>query len=109
MTQTAKREGLQHGLSRFYVRPHADKMVPRREVFALLRWYHESIVEPNRGIAGLIRRAWWRLTRQHHKLLSPWRQLEIRAQQMAAMEAAEGAASEKAGANGGVGPLIEMP
>lgn len=74
----------------WYTLPEAEHIARRREVWGLLRWYHHTWVVPNRGVRGVLRRIWWRLTGQRRKLLSPWEQLDLAiAAQLAATQAAQ--------------------
>lgn len=73
----------------WYVSPDCDQVARRHQVWGLLGWYHRAVVAPQLGIRGALRRLWWRLSGQRHRILSPWEQLEARAAAIAAMRAAE--------------------
>lgn len=73
----------------WYTAPRAGEVARRSEVWGLLGWYHRNVVAPQLGIRGALRRLWWRLSGQRHRILSPWEQLEARAAAIAAMRAAE--------------------
>src|SRR5690606_6561504 len=92
----------------WYTAPRAGEVARRSEVWGLLRWYHETWVQPHRGVRGMIRRMWWRLTRQHQRLLSPWEQLDARMAVLAERRAAdleeEARQLEAARSNGAVAP-----
>lgn len=62
----------------------ADSVARRHEVWALLGWYHQTVVEPQIGFLGAFRRLWWLLTGQHHRLLSPWKAIEERVMEIKA-------------------------
>lgn len=84
----------------------------RSEVWGLLGWYHSTIVEPQLGFPGFLRRLWWRFTGQKTRLLSPWMQIRARqwAMAMAAQQQAElatRAEQERIAAAQGAGGLAE--
>lgn len=55
----------------------ASQLARRHEVWTLLGWYHQRVVEPQLGVAGALRRLWWRLSGQTWRL-SPWRDVSER-------------------------------
>ncbi|HSH45177.1 MAG TPA: hypothetical protein VK966_04950, partial [Longimicrobiales bacterium] len=57
--------------------PDAREYARRYQVWELLAWDEHDVLRPNRGLRGFLRRLWYRLTGQKHKLLSPWEQLRI--------------------------------
>lgn len=59
----------------WFVRPEAELVVRRQDVWTLLGWYHTKIVEPQLGFAGAFRRLWWQLTGRARKLQSPWQEI----------------------------------
>lgn len=56
----------------WFVRPGAEMVTRRHEVWALLGWYHHTIVEPRLSVSGNLRRLWWRISGQKARLLDPW-------------------------------------
>lgn len=62
----------------WFVRPGAELVARRADVWALLAWYHHNHVEPHLGLMGVLRRFWWRISGQKFKLLSPWELIEAR-------------------------------
>lgn len=73
----------------WYVSPDCEQVARRHQVWGLLGWYHRTVVAPQLGIRGALRRLWWRLSGQRHRVLSPWEQLEARAAAIAERLAAE--------------------
>lgn len=73
-------------VSNWFAGERATQVVRRHEVWGLLGWYHHKVVEPQLGLAGLLRRWWWRATGQLAKL-SPWRDLEERKERVKAHRA----------------------
>jgi len=92
----------------WYVSPDCEQVARRHQVWWMLGWYHRTVVAPQLGIRGAVRRLWWRLTGQRHRLMSPWEQLEARAAAIAQMRAAEleeeARRLEAARSNGAVAP-----
>lgn len=62
----------------WFVRPGAELVVRRADAWALLGWYHMTVVKPNQGLRGFLRRLWLRLTGRRLLLLSPWEQIIAR-------------------------------
>lgn len=84
------------------------RIATRGEVWALMGWHYHRFVEPQLGLAGFLRRLWWRLTRQRMKLLSPWQQLAIRAQALAEAETARQAVIDATADDEPPPPAIEV-
>lgn len=83
-------------LRNWYVQDEGCEQVARRvEVWSLLGWYHEQVVQPQLGFRGLLRRLWRILTGQRWKLMGPWE--TMRAQRaVLAMAAEQEAARQRA-------------
>lgn len=68
--EAAMADGL--GVKDWFVMPGANQPARRHEVWTLLDWYHRTVVQPNQGLAGVLRRLWWRVTGQWEQLETPW-------------------------------------
>lgn len=75
----------------WFVKPGAELVTRRADVWALLGWYHHTVVEPRLSLRGNLRRLWWRITGQHARLLDPWSMIIKRREEIALDRAARAA------------------
>jgi len=90
-------------VAHFYKMPECNELMRRTHAWGLLAWYHRTWIVPNRGIRGVLRRMWWRVTGNREKLLSPWEQIALRSMAIMsqrALEAKERQAADAAPTNG---------
>lgn len=83
-------------IRQWFTKPDCELVARREDVWGILQWYHHTVIQPNVGLRGFLRRLWLRLTGQRWELLSPWEKLyHVRMQKEAEEALARAAAAEE--------------